>query len=336
MTKQQVVVDPQGDEGPGKGRRPGADPAGDQHALQQEEREEDHEVPLGRGPHDVRRQEDQTPGEQDRGEEGEADPEPDPLRELGPAVEPEGLHRTPVPAQALQVEHPQVGHHVGDHRASLRRRAVVPERLDRQRELVVLGQRILHEPGSGDAGDARTAGLRDLAQDADREDGARPGQDVHATHLPRHLPGPTRVLDGLCQLHEVRGLPGHDRPGQPPDVVPLRVERHGVLDEVRRQLAIGIHAEHVVGVVKVGHVVPEPLVEGACLLGGVVDGLLDLGSRRPGELDGSVGAVVRHHDDTVRYHGLRPEAADRRLDSVFLVVRGDQGDHVGLFYTNGH
>ena len=40
----------------------------------------------------------------------------------------------------------------------------------------------------------------------------------------------------------------------------------------------------------------------------------------------AVGTVVRHDQDHVRRRGLLVERANRVLDLVFLVVRGDQRD----------
>jgi hypothetical protein len=99
-------------------------------------------------------------------------------------------------------------------------------------------------------------------------------------------------------------------------------ERH--LEELRGDRGVGVHHHHDVPRLALGEDEGQLLVERACLLLRVADGLVDLDPMGPGHLNGRVAAVVRHHHDVVRGAGLLRQRLQREREHSFLVVCGDE------------
>ena len=237
------------------------------------------------------------------------------------------LQRTALPAQALGPEHLPAGHQLGDDRAALRRGGQRAEGLQRNGQLIVLGQRggvidfarVARQRGAAGRGHcAQGRGAEDRGGAGEHEDPAIAALDlalVAGVFVALELaeqPMSLFAVEETAHRHQ-RAVPGE----------PVL----GGFQESGADLRIRIHHHDAVVIAHRRQNGLQRLVQRPALLVLVLHRFEDLDTVLARHLNGGIGAIVGHHDDPRRPEALLLEGLERKGQGSFLVVRRNQHRH---------
>ena len=187
------------------------------------------------------------------------------------AVRAEVLQRAALPAQALRPQRPPGRHHLGDDRALRRRDHQGAERLEREGQLVVLGERDGVVDVAGHARESPAALGGDRAQRARAEDRRGAGEHEHPAAAAARCRGRSGCTRCAGTGRAARRPPRRRTARRPPSARGRRSAGGGGLEEAVRRASVSasITITHVVVAQRRAGRPRERLVEAAGLLVGV-------------------------------------------------------------------